>query len=100
MNLNNVLYQVRVLEAMELGDILIRILGILIGLAFLFVGFRMIFRSQSIIQGIQNYKYRQTAPPRKQEIVLARVLGVLLALAGIYFTIAAILSFFPLTPAA
>jgi hypothetical protein len=48
-----------------------------------------------VIQGIQKAKYHQVAPPRKQEIMVARVIGVLLSLIGLYFTIAAVLSFFP-----
>ncbi|MDD3112915.1 MAG: hypothetical protein PHP61_04965 [Candidatus Izemoplasmatales bacterium] len=77
------------------GDTLMKILGILIGLAFLFLGLRFLFRSVRVIQGIQKAKYHQVAPPRKQEIMVARVIGVLLSLIGLYFTIAAVLSFFP-----
>lgn len=77
------------------GDTFMKVLGVLIGLAFLFLGLRFLFRSVSVIQGIQKAKYRQIAPPRKQEILFARVIGVLLSLIGLYFTIAAVLSFFP-----
>lgn len=79
----------------SVGDVLIKVLGILIGLAFLFIGLRFLFRSAKIIQGIQKYKFHKIAPPRKQELLFARIIGVLLVLVGLYFTIAAILSFFP-----
>jgi hypothetical protein len=77
------------------GDTFMKILGILIGLAFLLLGLRFLFRSRSVIQGIQKVKYHQVAPPRKQELLVARIIGVLISLIGLYFTIAAILSFFP-----
>ncbi len=76
-------------------DIFMRILGILIGLAFVFTGLRFLFRSSEVIQGIQKYKYGKVAPPRKPEVVFARIIGGLLLLIGLYFTIYAVLSFFP-----
>lgn len=72
-----------------------KILGICIGLVFLFIGIRVFFRSEKIIRGIQNYKFQKTATPRKQEMIFAKIIGGLLMLIGLYFTIAAILSFFP-----
>jgi len=81
------------LETSGLGDILIKILGILIGLIFVYIGLRFLFRSKQIIQGIQKYKFQQIAPPRKQEILFSRIIGVLLLLIGFYFTMVAVLSF-------
>jgi len=72
-----------------------KILGICIGLIFVFIGIRFFFRSERIIQGIQRYKYQKTAVPRKQEIIFAKIIGALLMLIGLYFTIYAVLSFFP-----
>ncbi|MDD4184330.1 MAG: hypothetical protein WC251_05160 [Candidatus Izemoplasmatales bacterium] len=83
------------LESGSAGDIFIKILGVLIGLVFLYLGFRFLFRSKQIIQGIQKYKYNQTATPRKQEILFSRIIGVLLFLLGIYFTTVAVLSLLP-----
>ncbi len=83
------------LQGSAIGDTLIKILGILIGLAFVVIGARFLFRSRQVIQGIQKYKYNQIAPPRRQEILFSRIIGVLLLLIGIYFTIVAVLAFFP-----
>ncbi|MBN2503930.1 MAG: hypothetical protein JXB20_01140 [Bacilli bacterium] len=77
-----------------MGDFFMKILGVCIGLVFVFIGIRFLFRSTQVIQGIQKHKYKQIAKPRKQEIVFARIIGVLLMLIGLYFTIFAILSFF------
>jgi len=76
-------------------DLFMKILGICIGLVFVFVGIRFFFRSERIINGIQRYKYQKTATPRKQEMIFAKIIGALLMLIGLYFTIYAVLSFFP-----
>lgn len=74
-----------ILASGSLGDILIKVLGLLIGIAFFYIGFRFLFRSKQIIQGIQKYKYDRVAPPRKEEIIFSRIIGVLVMLLGAYF---------------
>ncbi|HOP56741.1 MAG TPA: hypothetical protein PLH02_05230 [Bacillota bacterium] len=76
-------------------DLFMKILGICIGLFFLFIGIRFAFRSTNVINGIQRYKYHETQTPRKQELLFARIIGVLLILVGLYFTMIAVLSLFP-----
>jgi len=76
-------------------ELFMKILGICIGLVFLFIGIRFAFHSATVINGIQKYKYQKTASPRKQELLFARIIGVLLILIGLYFTAVAVLSFFP-----
>ncbi len=74
-------------------DIFIKILGLLIGLFFFLIGFRIVFRTRDIIRGIQKFRFKRTAPPRKSEIVVGRIAGSLLALAGIYYMGVVIVSF-------
>ena len=81
-----------ILETGSAGDILIKILGLLIGLVFLYIGFRFLFKSKQIIQGIQKYKFDKTAPPRKEEIIFSRIIGVLVMILGAYFTFVAVLA--------
>lgn len=75
-------------------DTFIKILGLLIGLFFFLVGMRLIFRTRDIIRGIQKFRFKRTAPPRKSEIVVGRIAGSLLALAGIYYMGVVFFSFF------
>ncbi len=76
-------------------EIFMKILGICIGLFFLFIGIRFAFRSKTVIHGMQRYKYHKTADPSKQELLFARIIGALLILVGLYLTTVAVLSFFP-----
>ncbi|MDD3842541.1 MAG: hypothetical protein WC088_03470 [Candidatus Izemoplasmatales bacterium] len=71
-----------------------KILGVIIGLFFIFIGCQFLFRSQKIIQAIQKRKYNLVSEPRKEELLVTRITGGLLAMAGIYYTILAVLSFF------
>ncbi len=73
-------------------DIFMKVLGLLISLAFIFIGFRFLFFPKAIINGIQKYKYKTTATPRKQEIVMARIVGSLLLLIGLYYAFIAVAS--------
>lgn len=73
-------------------EIFIKIIGILIGLFFMFFGFELFFNSTRIIKAIQKRKYGTTAEPRNPERVMARILGGLLILAGLYYTVFAILT--------
>lgn len=71
-------------------DIALKILGILIGLFFFLIGLRIVLRTEDIIHGIQKFRYKRTAKPRRSEIVVGRIAGSLLALAGVYYMIVAL----------
>lgn len=73
-------------------DLFMKILLLLIGLGFAYVGFRFLISSKKIIQAIQKYKYHQTAEPRKQELIMAKVMGSLLLLIGLYYAIMSIIA--------
>jgi len=73
-------------------DIFIKIIGVLFGLGFIFLGIQFFFRGKHIIQWIQKQKYHQTAEPRIVEVRIARVIGILLFLIGVYYAGIAILS--------
>jgi hypothetical protein len=75
-------------------DIFVKIIGILIGAVFLFFGAEFVFNASKIIQSIQKRKYGTTAQPRKPELIMARILGSLLILVGLYYAGMAILSLF------
>jgi len=72
-------------------DLFMKILLLVIGLGFAYVGFRFLISSKRIIQAIQKQKYQQTAEPRKQELIMAKVMGVLLMLVGLYYAIMSII---------
>jgi len=74
-------------------DIFLKILLLLIALGFIFLGVNFFFRGKQIIQAIQKYRYKITAEPRKQELVMAKIMGLLLVIVGLYYAIAAILAF-------
>ncbi len=67
-------------------DLFLKVLLILFGVFFFYVGLRMVFRPKRIIQGIQKYKYKMTAEPRPNEILFSRILGGLLMVFGLYFS--------------
>ena len=69
-----------------------RILGFLISLAFLFIGLRFIIFPKKSVQGIQRIKYKTTAEPRKVEMTVSIIFGVLLSLIGVYYLTIVILS--------
>lgn len=75
-------------------DWFMKILGLVIALLFLVVGLRFFFVPERIIRGIQQYKFKTTAKPRKQEILFSKIIGVLLTLIGLYFLGVSIYSFF------
>lgn len=70
----------------------LQILLLLIGLAMIAFGIAIILRAKKVIQAIQKQKFHVTAEPRPSEILMARILGGLVAAIGVYYTIAAILS--------
>jgi hypothetical protein len=65
---------------------------LLIGAFFIFIGIRFFFSPEKIINAIQKYKYKTTATPRKQEIIMARIMGILFLLVGLYFAFASIVA--------
>jgi len=72
-------------------DLFMKILLLLIGLGFAYVGFRFLISSKKIIQAIQKYKYHQTAEPRKQELIMAKIMGGLLLLIGLYYAVLSVI---------
>lgn len=74
-------------------DIFMKVLGLLIGLGFIFIAIRFFFYGEKIIMWIQKRKYNTTSEPRNSELVFSKVIGVLLFLVGLYYSIIAILSF-------
>lgn len=70
----------------------LKIIGILIGLAFFYVGLRLALYPKRFIQAMQNYKYKSTSEPQKNAIVLTRIIGIVIMLIGVYYTTFAILA--------
>jgi len=75
-------------------DWFLDILLLLSGLGFGFVGYVFFFRWRPIIQWIQKRKYGKTAEPRKEERMAAKIVGVLIFMIGIYYTLYAIFLLF------
>ena len=73
-------------------ELVIKVLGLLIGLGFMLLGVLFLLRGKRIIQWIQKQKYHQTAEPRSVEINVAKIIGILLFLIGTYYAGIAILS--------
>lgn len=70
----------------------LKILGVIVGLGFLAVGVLMTLRAKQVIQAIQKRKFQTTAEPRRPEVVMARVLGILIALIGVYYSVITLLA--------
>jgi hypothetical protein len=70
----------------------LKILGLIVGVGFLTVGILITLRARQVIQAIQKRKFQTTAEPRRPEIVMARVLGLLIALIGVYYSVIALLT--------
>jgi Fe2+ transport system protein B len=75
-------------------DIFIKILGLLIGLGFIYLAYQFFFNGNKIISWIQKRKFNATSDPRSSEIMVSKLIGCLLFIVGIYYSIIAILSFF------
>ena len=75
-------------------DIFIKIIGLLIGLGFIYLAYQFFFNGVKIIAWIQKHKYNTTSTPRHSEIVVSKLIGALLFFVGLYYSILAILSFF------
>jgi hypothetical protein len=70
----------------------LKILGILIGLVFVYIGLRLVLNPRKIIKNMQMVKYKSYSEPQKNAVVMTVIIGVLLTLIGLYYTIFAILS--------
>jgi len=75
-------------------DLFMKLLLLLSGLFFVYVGTAFFFRWKTIIQWVQKRKFGRIAEPRKQERLMAKIVGILLAGIGLYYAAAAIVSFF------
>lgn len=75
-------------------DYFMKSLLILSGLFFCFVGGSFFLRWRRIVQWIQKRKYGRTAEPRKEERLMARIVGILLFLVGLYYVGAGLFAFF------
>lgn len=69
-----------------------KILGGLISLAFIYVGLRFLISPKKSIQSVQRIKYKTTAEPRKVEVTISIIFGVLLTLIGLYYMTIVVLS--------
>ncbi|MDY0024170.1 MAG: hypothetical protein RBR66_04475 [Candidatus Izemoplasmatales bacterium] len=69
----------------------LKILGLIMGLAFLLFGLRLAIKPRRFVKALMNYKYKTHVEPQKNAIVMTIILGVLLALAGAYYTLLMIL---------
>ncbi|MFO7969452.1 MAG: hypothetical protein ACQERX_04195 [Bacillota bacterium] len=72
--------------------VFLSILLILIGLFFVLIGFKFLFKTVVTIQALQNIKYNSSGNPSKQAIITTKVFGVIIILIGAYFIGAAILA--------
>ena len=66
-------------------DWFLKILGMLISLAFIFIGFVFMFKPKKAIQSLQKIKYKNTGDPKKNEINFSIIIGILLTLIGVYY---------------
>jgi hypothetical protein len=82
------------MKGCDVMDIFMKVLLLISGLFFLYVGGAFFFRWKNIIQWVQKRKYGRVAEPRKEEKWMAKIIGILLIGVGLYYTAAAIYSFF------
>ena len=73
-------------------DIFMKVLGILISLAFIFIGVRFIFSPRKSIQALQRMKYHTTGEPGKREKIFSLIFGILFLLIGLYYLAMVIVS--------
>lgn len=74
-------------------DIFMKILGLLISLAILYIGVRFAFFPKKSIQSLQKMKYQEAGTPGKRERIFSMVTGIIFLLIGIYYLVFVILSF-------
>lgn len=68
------------------------ILGIVVGLLFFLVGFRLSFYPRKFIKGMMNYKYKTSVEPQKSAVIVTIVMGALLMLGGLYYIVIGVVS--------
>jgi len=73
-------------------DLFMKLLLLLSGLFFCFVGGSFFLRWKSVVQWVQKRKFGRTAEPRKEEKWMARIMGALLFAVGLYYVVASVLS--------
>jgi len=73
-------------------DLFMKLLLMLSGLFFCFVGGSFFLRWKSVVQWVQKRKFGRTAEPRKEEKWMARIMGALLFAVGLYYVVASLLS--------
>lgn len=75
-------------------DLFMKLVLLLSGLFFCFVGGMFLLRWKRIVQWVQKRKYGRTAEPRKEERLMTRIVGVLLVLVGLYYVGAGLYAIF------
>ncbi len=74
-------------------EIFLKILGMLISLIFIIIGMSFVIFPRKSIQKVQQIKYKTTGNPRKIEVTVSIIFGVILTLIGGYYLTFVILSF-------
>ncbi|MGD9964427.1 MAG: hypothetical protein AB7S96_03640 [Candidatus Izemoplasmatales bacterium] len=75
-------------------DIILAVIGIIVGLLFFGVGLRIAFYPKKFIIGMMNYKYKtkKKIEPEKKIVVFTVAMGALLMAGGGYYIFIGILS--------
>jgi len=73
-------------------DIFMKIVGILISLAILYVGVRFTFFPRKSIQSLQRIKYQTTGDVGKRERIFSAIFGGIFILIGAYYLTFVIIS--------
>ncbi len=73
-------------------DWFLKIVGMLISIAFIYFGFIFMFKPRKAIQSLQKIKYKNTGEVNKNEVNFSIIIGILLTLIGIYYLVMDILS--------
>lgn len=74
-------------------EIFLKILGLLISLIFIIIGMSFVIFPKKSIQKVQQIKYKTIGEPRKIEVTVSVIFGVILTLIGVYYLTYVILSF-------
>jgi uncharacterized membrane protein len=68
------------------------ILGIVVGLLFFLVGFRLAAYPRKFIKGMMNYKYKTSVEPQKGAVIVTIIMGAILMLGGLYYIVIGVVS--------
>lgn len=79
-------------------DLILAILGIIVGLIFFMIGVRLAFSPKKFIIGMMNYKYKgkRNPEPQKNAVILTVVMGALLMLGGLYYMVIGVVAIYAL----